>query len=541
MKKCLFWSCLIFSLLGAFFFRFFNLTNQGFISWDEGMYMNEVSFYESIIHNFKLLGPKLINHSLDGADLIASISGWPPSSAKPLHSFLIYTFTFLLGNRPFTAQAMAAFFGIGNCLMLYFLVKEYYGKIIALGSLILLSFSGYHIYISRIGAPETNSIFFFLWSLLLIGVNSPSRSALKSFWVGFTYSLCFCMNYRWIIVLPAIYMQDVLSMFCAKGSDIKNIWRNIFLISLGIIVMPLLCESVYLPLGFVSDFSVAFRHIPENVLTYKDQLIHYLLFQSSSGSYIIHDLYPRFFIGLNGILLTSLSLMGFLLLCLKPRLKHCVFIFVSFVPFVLLSTKSRGNSLRYISIVLPFLAFYASFALNYIFANIKIKKTIKNSLVVIAYVLIIITSARNAVPFLRLSSGYENAAHFLKTNNGERNLSTSNPYFEYYFGRNISEQIPKTLSELQTILEKENYAFIVLDFMSHRVLSLEAKIFIETFCQPVFTTENPIGVNKYTLMESLGYRHFIPGYIEKALNDSYAKYITIYKASDVLEALRSRM
>ena len=141
---------------------------------------------------------------------------------------------------------------------------------------------------------------------------------------------------------------------------------------------------------------------------------------------------------------------------------------------------------------------------------------------------------------LTISSGYEESKVYLEQNRGEQNLSTSNSYFEFYFGRNISEQIPPTLDAIGYLLKEGNFKFIILDFMSHRVLKKEAKVFIEEQCKPVARFKNEIGTNAFTLIESLGYRHDAKDYIRKALSDPHSQYIEIYKASDVLEALSRR-
>jgi hypothetical protein len=139
-----------------------------------------------------------------------------------------------------------------------------------------------------------------------------------------------------------------------------------------------------------------------------------------------------------------------------------------------------------------------------------------------------------------MRSGYREAMRYLSGHKGANHLATINSFSEFYFGRNVAEQTPPTLDELKDVLRDGGYRFVVLDFMSHRVLKKETKMFIESRCRPCAVFANEIGANYFTLIESLGYHHFEKDYIKNALVDPYAKVIAIYKAQDILEQLSIR-
>ena len=126
---------------------------------------------------------------------------------------------------------------------------------------------------------------------------------------------------------------------------------------------------------------------------------------------------------------------------------------------------------------------------------------------------------------------------YLEDNDGQRHLSTDNSYSEFYFGRNIAEQLPNKLLDLKTLLNSGNYKYIVMDFMSHRVARGEVKNYIENNFKPITSIKNDIGNNYFTLIESMGYRHFIKDYIENAMNDKHSAFIDIYDAKEILTAL----
>jgi 4-amino-4-deoxy-L-arabinose transferase-like glycosyltransferase len=522
----------------AAFPRFYHLHQQGFISWDEGMYMNEAVFYASVVNHLPEIISGFLDQTINGSFLIDMIEGWPPSSAKPLHSFLIYLFSLLMGMSVYTAQFMSVIFSLGCIILVFFLARAYFNQQVALFSALFLACSGYHIYVSRLGVPETNSTFFYLMSLYIIERFKTHRSLIPFFFSGITLGLCFGLNYRWIIVIPIAYIVLATDILFHREYSPRVYANRLGLSLVGFITIPLLCHLPYLPLAFVNDLSISFRHMDGNVFSYFDQLGFYLLFQSHAGAFYVHSLYIRYFTELNGIMMSSLALIGFFVLLHKPHKGNIVCILSGLIPFVLLSVKSRGNSIRYISIVLPFLSIYAAVAVYYLFSVIRSEHRLIKFSKFLFIIYLCFSAFFPVLQFTGLNSGYAEAAAFLRENSGARNLSTSNAYFEYYFGRNVAEKIPDSLNDIEALLRAGNYRFIVLDFMSHRVLRAEAKAFIESQCTPCVSIENPIGRNIYTLMESLGYRHFIPGYLENALADPNASKITVYRAEDVLDALR---
>jgi len=537
-KRCI--VVLLLILILAAIPRFYNLHKQGFLSWDEGMYMNEALFYQSVISHIPEMISGFMRGSIDSEFLIHNLNGWPPSSAKPLHSLLIYLFSIPIGMDVFAAKCMSVVFSLACIVMTFLLIRRYFTSDIAILTALFIALSGYHIYVSRLGVPETNSTFFYLLALYLIERFKKSDTNLPFFVAGLSLGICFAINYRSIIIVPIMYMALLYELMKHRKQNILIHSKRIIYAVMGFAVIPVACHLPYMPLHLLDDFSISFRHIDQNIFTYFDQLCFYLLFQSNAGSYHIHDLYIRFFCDLNGVMMSSLALVGFCILFKNIRMTNIVCILSGLIPFILLSIKSRGNSIRYISIVLPFLSIYSAVAVNYLIGLIRSKRIYARISVGFFVLILCVSTAKSALPFINLNSGYFEAANVLRSQGGEQNLSTNNAYFEFYFGRNIAEQIPDTLEEIESLLDTGIYKFVVIDFMSHRVLRPSAKAFIETNCIPYATVNNPIGSNIYTLMESLGYRHFIADYLRDALKDPYGSKINIYLAEDVLVQLRKR-
>lgn len=529
----------------ACFFRFYNLAQQGFVSWDEGMYMNEVVFYKSIVRAVPQMVRGIVAGTLDGGTLIDMIQGWPPSSAKPVHSFCIFLFSFFLGTTVFTAKAVSAFFGVLSVVMLFVLMRRWYTEPIALCAAFFLGVSGYHVYVSRIGGPETNSVFFLMLAWYWY-VESRSALILKKRFVflvgcGMSLAVSFTMCYRWIIVIPFLWACEGWYLLFSRDLPFRERLMRLIVLTGAFSVLPLMCELPYVPLRFIPDFSVSFRHAAKDMLSYFDQISFYLFAQSKYGAYHFHSLYVHFFQLLNGWVMTSLAGIGCIVLAIRRRRTDLLLLVPLCVPFIMLSVKSRGNSLRYISLCLPFVAASAGIALVHILSLIADRKRLQRIILFGVLISVLFANIESIGNFMSVRSGYAEAHKVLKELGGERHLSTNNAYGEFYFGRNVAEQTPRTIESMRETLEDGSYRYVVLDFMSHRVLEKKTKELIERACVPVRSIPNPIGDNYYFLIESLGYRHFIPGYIREALADPYASSIVIYDARDVLVALRAVM
>ncbi|MBU1862820.1 MAG: glycosyltransferase family 39 protein [Candidatus Omnitrophica bacterium] len=507
--------------------------------------MNEAVFYRSLIHSIPSFISKYANGTLDAQVIIEDVKGWPPSSAKPMHSFFIYLYSYAVGLDVFSSKCVAATFGIFSVIMLFMLMRLWYGTTIAIVAALFLACSGYHIYVSRIGGPETISTFFILCAWYWYGKSCVDKNSFgkNNYFIllcGIALGLCFTTCYRWIIVIPIIWIYESVRFVKVAATERKVIIKRILLLTISFLFLPILCEMVYWPLHYMPHFEVSFRHMPKNIFGYFNQLIYYLVFQSKAGTFLIHDLYIDFFLKLNGVALTSLSLIGLIMLIKRHSPKDLLVALPGLIVFTVLSIKTRGNSLRYISLALPFIAALAAVALVQLFLYIPLHKKTRTTLIAITALIVSYTSIYNIIELTTIRAGYQSAMEYLRQNHGERHLSTSNAYSEFYFGRNVAEQTPARREDLKTLLQEGAYRYVVLDFMSHRVLKKDTKAIIENYCTPVARIKNDIGKNYFTLIESVGYRHHKKNYIRDALNDPHAAFIEIYDADAVLRVLSVR-
>ena len=214
--------------------RFYNIIDQGFVSWDEGMYMNEALFYESIIHNMPLIFSQLLTRSLTAHTVEEMIEGWPPSSAKPAHSFFIYLFTIFVGMHISASKILAASFGVLTVIMLFIFIRSWYGNVIGMIAALFLAVSGYHIYVSRLGVPETDSMFFFILGWYLFGESIKNKKIFKYKYIilcGLTLGLSFTLCYRWIVAIPIIWLCELIRFFQNKQNGKITLLKRMSILS----------------------------------------------------------------------------------------------------------------------------------------------------------------------------------------------------------------------------------------------------------------------------------------------------------------------
>lgn len=505
-------------------FRFVFLREQGFVLWDEGMYLNEAVFFRSILDNSLDVIRMLISGSFDVDSAVNMIEGWPPSSAKPLVGLFICFSSFILGMNVFAVKALSAFFGVLTLIPVYLLSKRVFNKRTALIAVFFLAISPYHVFLSRIGTPETSSGFFLMMSFYLY-LRSIDKDSYKDLLVsGLFAGVSFCLCYRWVVMLPFIWIYEVLRF---DGSvNIKDKVKRFLVLSFAFCVVPCFCDMPYWPLR-LSGFSVSFDHIDKGVFGYFDQLYYYLLAQSSAGSYSFHSLYLKLFFFLNGVAITSFCVIGSVLIVLSGKMRKWFVFIPAFILFALLSFKTRGDFIRYSSAAVPFFIIAAAhgvFRVRMIMRGAFVKRLFTMAVLFIAFC----EGAFISAGFVFCGSGYEELAGFLKKNNGDRHLATINSYSEFYFGRNVASQMPRDLDEFRECVASGDYKYAVVDYMAYRVMSPELVAYFENELSPVFVIDNEVGSNEWLAMESLGYGHSKPGYFKNAISSYFSDKIRVY-------------
>jgi len=529
-------------LIVACILRFYNLKEQGFLFWDEGMYMNEAVFYRDAVTNIPFFISQALRDTISFSDILERIHGWPPSTPKPMHGFIISLFSYVIGMGAYTGKFVAAFFGILCIIALFVLLRMLFGNVTALCAVFLLTFSGYHVFLSRICTPETNSAFFLLMGWIFYWKSTARNLTQKRAWVflllcGLSLGLSITTCYRWIVVIPILWLCEMHTLFFSQEVLKKDVIKRLVILTLSFFAVLGVCEIASIPLYFRSDFAYSFGHDPGMSNSYLGQLFCCLSTQGKHGMMLWHTFYWDLFLHFHGFLITALAIFGCIALLASRSKKGILIVFPLVVLVGLLSMKTRGNMIRYCSLSVPFFCAAAAYGFTIIVQCIKRHKIILIMTIIGTSIIFVNHAIPAALPFVFEKSGYEEMKQYLVENDGAAHLSTSNAFSEFFFGRNVADQVPHSMDALQKTLTKGNYKYVVLDFCSNRIISPELKAFIESQCTPVIRIPNSIGKNMLIAVESHSFWHTRKEAFYNAINDPHAVYIDIYDAPDVLNAL----
>lgn len=130
----------------------------------------------------------------------------------PIHVYINAISTKILGLNEFSTRLPAAFFGVLNVLLIYFLAKLLFNKeIIAQVAAVFLAISPYNLHFSRFNHEANFALAFFLLGLILFHLSFKWKALLTiSF---FSFIICFLTYHPAKIVVPVTLLTLVLLYF----------------------------------------------------------------------------------------------------------------------------------------------------------------------------------------------------------------------------------------------------------------------------------------------------------------------------------------
>ncbi|MFC1809039.1 ArnT family glycosyltransferase [Candidatus Omnitrophota bacterium] len=310
--------------------------------------MNEAKFYSSLIDHSSFMIDQL-KKGPNFNEIEAMIDGWPPSAVKPLHSFIIFIMSLLIGLHDYTGQVMSAFFSIIMLFLVFFMVAKYDDLLTAFLALIILTFSPYHIMFSRAAFPEMNSIVFYLIASLfyLTYVYEGKKSVWKLVGVGLFFALTLATNYRWFMLIPTFIVFE----FFLKGDALQERVKRLSIIFITVVVVVLTIDLPY-------KFLLPANTLPTKFGSYKEQFLYYIvkIYRDYKLSlFTFRSLYMRLYIHFNGIIKTGFLLTGTFFFLGKKRTYFINYALVVFYfVFLGLTFVNKGQFARYNSIIYPF-------------------------------------------------------------------------------------------------------------------------------------------------------------------------------------------
>ena len=215
-------------ILFGVLFRFFHITNNDFVFYDEGYYLNYNRLVMYIIANHP---PENFGDFFNafGAFLRTSLA-----SAKALWFLLVNSRIYFAGfDAWYFPRVVSAFSGTATLILLFFFARSFYGNsTVAWLAVVILAVYPSHVFYSRLGLQEALSTLLVLFGFFLYVV--PARFGFRAVLSALAFAAAFFTNYR-LIILPGFYLvAEVWLAFCDKRPvDIrKMVWVTVAFFSL---------------------------------------------------------------------------------------------------------------------------------------------------------------------------------------------------------------------------------------------------------------------------------------------------------------------
>jgi len=175
-------------------FRFYNITENQFVYYDEGMWLN---YNRDLVNNIERNPPQTFQDFINYINISFHAS---LQTGKALWAFIAQLRGLTLGaDAWYFTRLISAIFGSLTLLITFLFVRKYTNsKYIALLSTVLLAVLPSHIYYSRLGLQEAFSSFCFIFGIYYYVC--PKKIHWKSFLSAVLLACVFFANYRMIII-----------------------------------------------------------------------------------------------------------------------------------------------------------------------------------------------------------------------------------------------------------------------------------------------------------------------------------------------------
>ncbi len=327
------------------FLRFYHITDNQFLFYDEGMYLG----YNRGLLNLVATNPP---HSL--SELLAILGLMfkaALTTAKALWFFVLNLRVFILGPEAwYFARLVSAVAGIMTIALTYAWAKRQFNSTrIALLSAAFLSFLPSHVFYSRLGMQESLSTLLFLSAVYLYTANR--RIDWKLFLSAIILSGVFFTNYRMII---APLLLTFIEVFSALASKQRINWPKLGLLSGIFYFIVLVVGSLDGGVNREVTFGWMFHQA-----------------QDASGKFDLLNFlsYPYYTFVLEGICVGILFWLNLGDL-MKQRWARLLPFGIVLVQMGLFSFAAEKGA-RYLCVVLPFMAMAVALAAEGLFLNTK--------------------------------------------------------------------------------------------------------------------------------------------------------------------------
>ena len=427
-----------FIILVGLFCRFYHITDNQFLFYDEGMYLGYNRAFLNLVAN----NPA---HDINELGVILSVMfKMALTTAKALWFFILNLRVFVLGPQAwFFARCISALSGLGTCVLIYFWAKRYLqsNRIALLSALILLILPS-HVFYSRLGMQEALSTVLFLSAIYLYMLHE--RMHWTFFLSAFLLRCVYFTNYRMIIAPVFIAFIECFYSFNARR---KLNWQKVAIYFAAFYGIVLLIGCLY---------DGANLHITTAWMFHQAQ--------DAGGKFNLINFisYPYYVFALEGFIFAIFFWGNFYLLKFKQYQKLLPFALVVLQMAIFSFAAEKGA--RYLCVALPFMAAAVAVVIDdlwqrYVNARTWVLTMGALGLIVMVYLSMSIAMAR---------TDYDKAVHFITDHDPQAVIVATQPLVEGLFLDNEKNMVacPNDLYSFLN-LYKQGARYLILDTQAY--------------------------------------------------------------------------
>lgn len=395
---------LILILLAAIGFRFFELRDRGLYFPDETRYYRYAVEGCSVWHK-------------DGPGAAMKFAG-DTFSAKAGHTLLGVIWMRIFGISQYSVLTMNAALGVLTVLLVFLIMRPFYGNTAAFIGMLILALSAVHAYYSRSFMSHVNQTFFVMLAFYfyVLPLIKGKKMLIPRFLSGLLLGFSFTIHPTTAIYCIAFFIYEILFLFMDISHRLATKIAGFFIFFISIIIAPLtfLVFNIRYPM-----------HIMWTINICKDFIVQRI---SAPVAFMLSRTLPVYEGGVFTLLIMC-SLAYFIYAIFKYRRAIDVLIFLqSFGIFLYWELFSSYEKLiRQLVPVMPFFCI----SMGVLITSLNFKKKIITNIVKTGLILaIIVNGSYSAVRvLLNTRSSYGTLEKFLKGQGSKIKILTTSEYF----------------------------------------------------------------------------------------------------------------
>jgi len=476
--------------------RLYNLRQKGLYLWDEGI------FYQSgvyVHYRFFQLFPHIF-HAQDQSiwNIIPgeNIPGFPTFLWKPFHVLLTFAALQVFGYRDYAGPFMSVFFAALTIIVVYKLGEKIKNRETGLLAAFMLAFSPYHLIYSRTGLQESDSSFFLVVTLLFyyMSLGQSRHTFFYSFATGAGAGITLGTSYRWIMLLPFLFLTECLSGFHKRRKRGTSPVTSYGTIILGFTLVLFLINFCYVCF-FPEKLGVFERHT--YIAALKQKFSIETAWNLDDPFYYFIQLYT-----VEKPLAFSLICFGLLFILLKGNRMEKGILPFTLLPLIFFGFVST-RLMRVTASIVPllYLAAAAGFMILLSFCLDLIKKY-HFCITAVFLLCYFIPAFLNQVAIVNVQVPYKQAISYINTKYNGKHVSTMWPLSTIYAGSENVIKYPLNSNENFYNVYKNGYRYLIVDYQKYYFDYPDWLAEIENKLLPVKAWKNTAVTDLYALDEN---------------------------------------